>query len=141
TGKPVLEKVLPGVVKSNKMYYEDYQNALAEIERTQKGVEEKIGGKVVVKEKGIVHLIAEQERLTVRLYGKKDVDGKIVVAGYYDLLEEESQKQKKIRFESDVLQPLWVRDLVDVQLMLQRRERLQQRILELSPKDVAKGKS
>jgi hypothetical protein len=75
--------------------------------------------------------IEKQADLTVRLNGEKDDMGKVVKVGLYGLMEEETRTQDQLQKEMSYLRPLWVRELVDAQLLLERRMGLEARLREL----------
>jgi hypothetical protein len=75
--------------------------------------------------------VEKQQTLTQRLNGTKDEAGKTVKVGLYQLLDHEFEVQQQLRKEMTYLRPLWVRELVDAQLLLERRQGLQERLKEL----------
>jgi hypothetical protein len=81
--------------------------------------------------KGIEKWINDQKGLTIKLNGTKDEAGKEVDPGLYDLLTRETAIQEELKKETAYLRPLWVRELVDAQLLLQRQEGLRARLAEL----------
>jgi hypothetical protein len=54
--------------------------------------------------------------------------------GMHDLLEEEKILQKQLKKEIDDIEPLWVRKLVDSQVLFARKLALELRISELKAK-------
>jgi hypothetical protein len=75
--------------------------------------------------------IQKQQELTSRLNGTQDEAGKTVKVGLYRLLDHEFELQQQLRKEMVYLRPLWVRELVDAQLLLERYQGLLERKMEL----------
>jgi hypothetical protein len=75
--------------------------------------------------------IARQKVLTEKLNGTTDEAGKEILPGLYGLLHHETVIQEKLKKERAYLQPLWVRELVNAQLLLERQEGLRARMAEL----------
>jgi hypothetical protein len=112
---PVLDRLVPEVTKSYKTYLDELfataekmKNVAAQIAKVQ----------------------GEQKKLTERLNGVHK-DGKVVEPGYYDLLEDEAVAQQKLKAEIEYLQPLWVVELYNAQLLRGRRQGLEKRMREL----------
>jgi hypothetical protein len=74
--------------------------------------------------------IKQEENLTRKLNGGK-AEGKEGRPGLYDLLLHEGKVQDELKKETAYVRPRWVRELVDVQLLLERREGLQERLDQL----------
>jgi hypothetical protein len=113
---PIWDQPVPGVDKSYMQYLLDLWKKAKEIEAVSKRIA-----------KG--HEL--QEKLTVRLNGVRGKDGKVVEPGYYDLLELEAEKKKKLREQVEYEQPLWVVELFNAQYLRERRQRLEKRLIEL----------
>lgn len=69
------------------------------------------------------------------------IDGKYNAAkdkkikpGIYDLLEHEKDVHKQLKREMEELEPLWVRKLVEAQLLVTRKQELEARLKELKAK-------
>jgi hypothetical protein len=81
---------------------------------------------------------AELEKLTKLsglISGVMDPDKKKKLEpGLTDLLEEEHQLHNQLRKEIEAIRPFWVRKLVESQILVARREALQQRLNELTGK-------
>jgi hypothetical protein len=76
--------------------------------------------------------LKKQEEVTVRLDGTKDeASGAVIRPGLELLLRHEHDVQQDIKGEIVYLRPLWVRELVDAQLLLDRQEGLRARLAEL----------
>lgn len=107
--------------KSYSSYEEDLRKIYAEMETVNAEV---------------IKLIDMQKDLTQKLDGVRDPDTrKELKPGLYGLLERESQQLKRLQQEMEYLRPLWVRELVDAQLLLERRISLQKRLGELKGRD------
>jgi hypothetical protein len=85
-------------------------------------------------------LMAGQKEITDRMTGEldkksgaplTDKSGSVVRPGWYYLIEAEAKAQRDMRKEAEYLQPLWVKELADAQLVVQRRDRLLRRLQEL----------
>jgi hypothetical protein len=83
-------------------------------------------------------LLEKQEDLTKRLNGTQDEAGKTIRPGLYKLLEHEFHTQQDLKSEMGYLRPLWVRELVDAQLLLERRQGLEARMKELKAAQAAR---
>jgi hypothetical protein len=116
TAPPEFDPVVPGADKSVAGYFGDLKKVHDEIDKTAKEIKD---------------LTEKQEVLTVNLNGHKDPKGNVDKVGMYKLLEDEKRRQEQVKEETEYLQPLWVRELVDAQLLLARQGRLDQRIQEL----------
>ncbi len=113
---PLMGQPLPGVNKS----YAAYLDELAAKGRAMTKASE-----------ALADILGKQEKLTVQLNGVRDKEGKVVEPGLYDLLEEQTQVQTKLKGEMDYLQPLWVYELYNAQLLRKRRQGLEKRLAEL----------
>jgi len=118
TAEPAFETVVPGAEKSSAGYLAELKKVQADLDALTAEIKD---------------LTEKEKELTVNLNGKKDEDGKVVKVGMYELLEKEKKTQEQVKVESEYLQPLWVRELVDAQLLLARMGRLDQRLAELKP--------
>jgi hypothetical protein len=119
---------VPGIEKSYEAYQADYEARMARINALIRDMlDEKTG-------KG---WLAKQERITRQLTGEREGD-KLITPGLYDLQEEEAQIQKRLREEMAALQPQWVRELYNAQLLRTRRLGLEKRLRELgvSPESI-----
>jgi hypothetical protein len=72
-----------------------------------------------------------KKKLTIQLNGAKDDKGNEIKPGLYDLVEREAAVQKKLETELAYLQPLWVRELYNANLLRERRKGLEARLIEL----------
>ena len=59
------------------------------------------------------------------------LNGAVKQPGWYYLMEAEAKAQTELKKELQYLQPLWVKELVDSQLLVSRREILLRRLEEL----------
>jgi hypothetical protein len=116
TAGPVYEGVVPGAEKSVAGYFADLKKVQLALDAATAQIKE-----LTEKEKG----------LTETLNGLKDETGKAVKVGMYELVEKEKKTQEQVKAETEYLQPLWVRELVDAQLLIARMGRLNQRLEEL----------
>jgi hypothetical protein len=124
-GGVVYDKVLPTVNKSYAAYAAELDQVLMDIKATS----ERIKG-----------WIEKEEKLTVRVNGTRDKAGKFIVPGYYDLYDLEKLAQARLGKEIEYVQPLWVRELVNAQLLLERSRALRRRLQELGDKNVVAAK-
>jgi hypothetical protein len=115
-GLPLLSEAVPGVDKS----YASYLDELDARGKAMKKVAE-----------ALADILGKQEKLTAQLNGVRDKGGKVVEPGLYDLLEEQAQEQARLKAELDYLQPLWVYELYNAQLLRARRRGLEKRLIEL----------
>lgn len=122
-GFPALEVVVPGV----SMSYSSYVAKLADVNSRIKTAQDRTD-----------EVLKLEELLTNRMTGAIDKDGKqirqngaVVQPGWYYLLEAEATAQRRLKAEVEYLQPLWVKELVDAQLLVSRRDILQKRLEEL----------
>jgi hypothetical protein len=84
-------------------------------------------------------LVAKEVTITLRLIGdtapdgtpRRHTDGSIIRPGWHYLIELEMDAQQQLKKELEYLQPLWVKELVDAQLLVGRRDLLLQRLAEL----------
>jgi membrane-associated protease RseP (regulator of RpoE activity) len=84
-------------------------------------------------------LVAKEVAITLRLIGdtsqdgtpRRHADGSIIRPGWHYLIELEMDAQQQLKKELEYLQPLWVKELVDAQLLVSRRDVLLQRLAEL----------
>jgi hypothetical protein len=88
-------------------------------------------GEVEKVQERIRDLIEKQEKITLKLNGVKDDKGVVVRPGLYVLRDHEDDIQKRVTEETEYLRPLWVRELVDAQLLVERRQLLEERLAEL----------
>jgi hypothetical protein len=112
---PVLDQLVPEATKSYKTYLDEL---FATAEKMKHVAAQ------------IAKVQGEQKKLTERLNGVHK-DGKVVEPGYYDLLENEAVAQQKLKAEIEYLQPLWVVELYNAQLLRGRRQGLEKRLKEL----------
>jgi hypothetical protein len=84
----------------------------------------------------------EQEQITKEINALTDeFTKKVIRPGLFDLLEGEKTLQKEIQREIADIRPVWVQELVDAQLLLERRRELEARRDELKAKlAAAQGK-
>ncbi len=122
-GFPVLEPVVPGINKSLATYKGELKGWDTKIRQAQKDTED---------------FLAKEKALTIRMIGQIDdqgnaikQNGAVVQPGWYYLLEAESATHRQLKKEIMDLQPLWVKELVDSQLLISRREILKRRLEEL----------
>jgi hypothetical protein len=116
TAGPVYENVVPGAEKSTAGYFVDLKKIQVAMDAATTEIKD---------------LTEKEKELTENLNGKKDETGKAVKVGMYELLEREKKTQEQLKAEAEYLQPLWVRELVDAQLLIARMGRLDQRLEEL----------
>jgi hypothetical protein len=125
-GFPVLDPVVPNVNKSLATYKGELKAWDTKIRLAQKDTED---------------ILAKEKALTIRMIGLVDKDGNqikeggaVVQPGWYYLMEVESATHRILKREINDLQPLWVKELVDSQLLISRREILKRRLEELGDK-------
>ena len=126
-GMPVLGKPVPGVSLSYAGYLAKLKDVDARIEAIQANMDE---------------LLKKEAVVTARLSGKMNKDGKqtvdrsgnVIEPGLHYLLESQFQTQRELLKEIEYVQPLWVKELVDSQLVLNRRDNLLRRLEELGDK-------
>jgi hypothetical protein len=123
TAPPAFGKVMDGIKKS----LAEYQKEFNALQKEMDDVTAKIN-----------ETLKKESELTVNLNGKKDENGKLEKVGLYTLLEKEKMTHDQIKAELDYLQPLWVQELVDAQLLLERTARLEHRIAELKQENPEK---
>jgi hypothetical protein len=124
---PALETEMPGI----KMSYAGYLAKLKDLD-----------DQIKEKQENTDDLLKKEKDVTARLSGKMDKDGKQVVdksgsviePGWFYLLEAEYQAQRELLRELEYVQPLWVKELVDSQQVLARRDSLLRRLEELGDK-------
>jgi hypothetical protein len=121
-GYPMFDAPLKEVNKSYQAYLADLKKVTADYFTASKKLE---------------GWIDKEEKLTVRVTGVRDEKGKFTTPGYYDLLELEGILQRRLKSEIEYVQPLWVRELVSAQYLLERRRGLIKRLQELGDKSVA----
>jgi hypothetical protein len=123
--RPVLEKKVTFTDADKKTTDVDksFESYRADLKKVQEDIET-----VTASIKG---WIEKQKDLTIRLNGEKDEKGKVVKLGLYDLMEEETKAQDQLQKEMAYVRPLWVRELVDAQLLVERRQGLEARLAEL----------
>jgi hypothetical protein len=124
----------PPQVKREYNINKSYATYLAELR--------KLEGEIDKVQTDIVDIEKKQEKITERLIGdtlpdgkpNRHKDGSIVLPGWYYLLEVEKEAHRQLQKELDYLQPLWVQELVNAQLLVGRRDLLLQRLQELGAK-------
>jgi hypothetical protein len=115
-GRPVLDKAkVAGVSLS----LTGYRGKLASLH-----------GEMVTIGAKIQELIGQQEKLTKELNGGEDAD-KRRRPGYLQLLQDERKTQEQLKEEVVFLLPFRARESADAQLLLERRQQLQERLVEL----------
>jgi hypothetical protein len=75
--------------------------------------------------------VEKQKELTVKLNGTQDAAGKEILPGLYALLARENDIQSRLKEEKNYLEPLWINELVNAQLLLERQASLRVRLAEL----------
>ncbi len=86
-------------------------------------------------------LVAETEKqkeTTDLIAGIYDPKGKKIKIGIHDAIEEEKQLQKTVMQTIETIEPVWVRKLVDSQILVERRDALLARLKELQGKTAEK---
>jgi len=124
---PALETPVPGI----NMSYAGYQAKLKDLD-----------ARIDQKQAGTDDLLKKELDVTRRLGGKMDKDGKqvldksgsVIEPGWYYLIEAEYQAQRELQKELEFVQPLWVKEVVDAQGVLTRRDSLMRRLEELGDK-------
>jgi hypothetical protein len=124
---PALETALPGINMS-------YAGYLAKLKELDSRIEEK--------QASTDDLLKKEKDVTGRLSGRIEKDGKhavdksgsVIEPGWLYLLETEYQAQAQLLKELEYVQPLWVKELVDSQQVLSRRDSLLRRLEELGDK-------
>jgi hypothetical protein len=99
----------------------------------------KLDGDIDKVETAMKELVNKEVAITLRLIGDTDpdgtprrhADGSIIRPGWHYLIELEMDAQQQLKKELEYLQPLWVKELVDAQLLVGRRDLLLQRLAEL----------
>lgn len=137
-GLPVFEKIVPGLEKPYAAYLKDYYDLVGEAKLNDKGEIEIIKpGLIGQLHKDNAGWLAKKEKLTEWLNGVR-VGDKVIKPGLYDLQEQEAEIQRRLREELTYLQPMWVRELYNAQLLRSRRMGLEKRLRELgvSPESV-----
>jgi hypothetical protein len=126
-GFPLLETVVPNISAP----YNSYLAKLREIDLSIDSVQNET-----------TELIAKEKEKTDLLIGEVDKDGNsrrengaVTKPGWYYLTEAEIQTQKQLQKELEYIQPLWVKELVDAQLLVSRRDVLMRRLNELGARD------
>jgi hypothetical protein len=122
-GFPVLETPLKEINKSFDGYLQDLDN---------------VNKRLVQVLTQTADVLKKEKDLTDRMIGEVDKDGKptrengaVVKPGWYYLLEAEAQTQAELKKELAYIQPLWTKELVDAQGLVNRREVLLRRLNEL----------
>jgi hypothetical protein len=125
-GFPVLEPPIKEVTKSFKSY-------LVDLDAVNKKLLQVLGETADV--------LHKEKDLTDRMIGEIDQDGKskrengaVVRPGWYYLLEAEATAQTELKREIEYVQPLWTKELVDAQGLVNRRDVLLRRLNELGDK-------
>jgi len=109
--------------------FEAYHAELADLQAKFHKVNEQLAQEVV-----------GQQNITLQLNGESDpATGRELKPGLHDLLEKEIALQKQIKNELENLRPLWVREMVDAQLLLERQRQLLARKKELEGALAAPG--
>jgi hypothetical protein len=135
--KPALDPrvgfpALPIVVKEVNKSYAKYLEALNDLDRD-----------INQTHASVKKLQAAQEELTKRLTGKlddmgqpmRDKAGNVIGPGWVYLTEAEVQSQRELQKELEYLQPFWVKEVVDAQMVVTRRDSLLRRLQELGDKE------
>ena len=122
-GFPLLETPLKDINKSFEGYLQDLDN---------------VNKRLVQLLSQTADVLKKEKDLTDRMIGEVDKDGKpsrengaVVKPGWYYLLEAEAQAQAELKKELAYIQPLWTKELVDAQGLVNRREVLLRRLNEL----------
>jgi hypothetical protein len=97
-------------------------------------------------QKILVGILTQEETISKRLIGEmtkdgdpiRNEDGSIKTPGWHYLKELEKAAQQQLKKEIDYLQPLWLKELVDAQLVVASRDRLLRRLEELGDKTYLK---
>jgi hypothetical protein len=126
-GFPSLETPVPGV----NMSYTGYLAKLEDVDKRIRAVQDNTAA-----------ILKKEEAITKDLIGNMDKDGKqerdksgsVTRPGWYYLVEAEVRAQNALKKELEYVQPLWVKELVDAQLLVSRRDILQRRLQELGDK-------
>jgi len=119
-GKPLMKAAVAGVDKSTKSTASERDKILQEIE-------------AILPE--IAKLVQEKEAITIQLNGTKDDNKNTVDIGLYEILENESDLQNKIRDEKEYITPKFV----DAQRRaLSFRDRMSSMKRTLTPLDAPK---
>ncbi len=117
-GAPVLEAPVPAIAKSQDAY-------MADLKRLHKEIE------VVAQQ--IAGWIEKENDVTLKLDGVQDDKGRKIRPGLFDLIENEAQQQRQIKFERNYWQAIVLRTMEEAESFLDRRQRLEstlQRIKE-----------
>jgi hypothetical protein len=123
-GFPALEAAVPGINMSYAGYLAKLKSADERIEQKQTSVDD---------------LLKKEKAVTDRLSGKIDKDGKaevdksgsVIEPGWRYLLDAEYLTQRELLKELEHVQPLWVKEYMDSQIVLARRDSLMRRLEEL----------
>ena len=122
-GFPFLETPFKDINKSFKSYHQDLDN---------------VNKRLVQVLNNTSDVLKKEKDLTDRMIGEVDKDGKpslengaVVKPGWYYLLEVEAKAQMELKKELAYVQPLWTKELVDAQGLVNRREVLLRRLNEL----------
>jgi hypothetical protein len=122
-GFPVLETPIKEITKSFKAYSEEL-----------KAVNDKLLAIMVETDK----VLSKEKDLTDRMIGEVDASGKtkiengaVVKPGWYYLVDAEAKAQMELKKELKYIEPLWTKELVDAQGLVNRREVLLRRLNEL----------
>jgi hypothetical protein len=92
-GKPLMKTQVGGIDKSLKAITAERDKILADIEKITPEIEK---------------LVREADDITIQLYGTKDNKGRSVDIGLYEVLENETILQDKIREEKEDITPRYV---------------------------------
>lgn len=112
TGKPVLKDKVDGIAKSLDAYRLDLKKLYEDIDKQIMEIRD---------------WTAKEREVTFILNGKDDL-GKVQknTVGIYALLDAEKKAQDAARAEKEYLQPLWARARQEAQLLVERRQSLQE---------------
>ncbi len=137
-GHPVLDKVVlvevftaagkPDKAKIEKPY-SVYLTELADRMREVREVSLRITGDEKAKQEGLTQKLKKQTVWLNGLFDEKD--GKLLEPGLYQLLDMETDLQRKVLAELEALQPLWVSELRNADQLRLRRQSLEKRLIEL----------
>jgi hypothetical protein len=130
-GQVVLEPPMYRPVLDKKVTYTDADKKTTDVDKSFDSYRidlRKVRDSIDTVMVGIQKWVEKQKDLTARLNGAGDDAGK---PGLYTLLQRETEAQEEIKKEISYLRPMWVRELVDAQLLLERQDGLRARLTEL----------
>lgn len=112
TGKPVLKDKVEGIAKSFDAYLTDLKKLHDDIDKQIMEIRD---------------WTAKEREVTFILNGKDDL-GKVQknTVGIYSLLDAEKKAQDAARAEKEYLQPIWARARQEAELLVERRQSLQE---------------